>query len=356
MPVHLHFHSNATDGLSVVCDEKLGSGLTVSGLVFMYIIIILSLLGNILVCTVITKFSSLQTISNYLVFSLAVSDMMVSITVVPFDIVYWIYFPIWPLGGYTCNLWNALFFLFLTASVLNLLAISTDRFIAIVFAVRYKEFINFNIVKITLAFIWTYSFVTGIVLFFVLIPPEEKAYTFNLPPAMHSFLLVGNVLIPFLVMIGFYFKIYLIAREHAKRVGIICTNPDLRNVGDMIGRELRVAKTLGIVVITFLLCWLPFEIINVTILIDERVENCAMEIADTLACWFAYLQTAVNPVIYAFSNTKFRKAFRKILCGGTGETPSDFHLTSINSSLPQQQRRQGGSTAKRHQIKIKSTT
>lgn len=335
---HLRPQSNTTEA-SICEDDHLGAGLTISGLVFMYIIIILSILGNILVCSVIFKFSSLQTVSYFLVFSLAVSDIMVSVTVIPFDIVYWIYFPVWPLGGFICNLWNSLFFLFLTASVFNLLAISTDRFIAIVYPLRYKEIMNYNVAKIVIATIWSYSFVTGIILFLVLIPPVEKIYTFELPPTFHAFLLVGNVLIPFLIMIGFYFKIYVIARRHAKCVGIISNNPtDMRNVGDLIGRELRVAKALGIVVVTFVLCWLPFEIINVAILIDEGVENCAMEIADTLACWLAYLQIAVNPIIYAFSNTRFRKAFKKILCKGNDDSFSEFRLTTINSFRQQQHR------------------
>ncbi|XP_031557019.1 octopamine receptor Oamb-like [Actinia tenebrosa] len=334
---NLYPPSNATE-VSICEDDQLGVGLTISGLIFMYIIITLSILGNILVCSVIFKYTSLQTVSYYLVCSLAVSDMMVSVTVVPFDIVYWIYFPVWPLGGLICNLWNSVFFLFLMASVFNLLAISTDRFIAIVYPLRYKELMSFNVVKVIIAFIWTYSIITGIILFLVLIPPEKKVYSFELPPAFHAFLLVVNVLIPFLIMIGFYFKIYVIARRHAKRVGIISNIPtDIRNVGDLIGRELRVAKALGIVVITFVLCWLPFEIINIAILIDEGIENCAMEIADTLSCWLAYLQTAVNPIIYAFSNTKFRKAFKKILFKGSNDSFSEYRLTTVH-------RQQGAST------------
>lgn len=348
-----HPQSNSTEA-SICEDDQLGAGLTISGLLFMHIIIILSIFGNILVCSVIFKYSSLQTVSYFLVFSLAVSDVMVSVTVVPFDIVYWFYFPVWPLGGLTCNVWNSLFFLFLTASVFNLLAISVDRFIAIVYPLRYKELMNLNVVKIIIAVIWTYSFVTGVILFLVLIPPKEKIYTFDLPPAFHGFLLVGNVLVPFLIMIGFYYKIYVIARRHAKCVGIISNNPtDMRNVGHLIGRELRVAKALGIVVVTFVLCWLPFEIINVAILIDEGVENCAMEIADTLACWLAYLQTAVNPIIYAFSNTKFRKAFKKILCKRNDDSFTEFHLTTMNSSNHQLQQR--ASTIRNSTIQTRST-
>lgn len=324
-----HKLSNGTNSnqSGLACGE-LGPVFTGVGLSFMATIMALSILGNSLVCIVIGRFSRLKTVSNYLVFSLAVSDVMVAIGVLPFDIVYWVYFPHWPLNGYVCNLWNSLFFTFLTASVLNLLAICTDRFIAVVFALRYKDIMNFQAVKIVIGLIWMYSLLTGAALFFLLLPPENHVYTFDIHPVFHGFLLVVNVFLPFCVMIGFYFKIYLIARDHARRVGIIQSiNSDLR-VFDMIGRELRVAKTFGIVVVAFLLCWMPFEIINITILIDEGVVNCSMEIADTLSCWFSYLQIAANPAIYAFANSKFRKAFKKTIYIHR----SDLNNSTLNST------------------------
>jgi len=317
-----------TSNQSELACGELGPVFTGAGLSFMATIIALSILGNSLVCIVIAKFSRLKTISNYLVFSLAVSDMMVAICVLPFDIVYWVFFPHWPLNGYMCNLWNSSFFTFLTASVLNLLSICTDRFIAVVFALRYKDIMNFQIVKIVIGLIWLYSILTGTALFFLLVPPEDHVYTFDIHPVFHGFLLIVNVFLPFCIMIGFYFKIYLIARDHARRVGIIQSiNSDLR-VFDMIGRELRVAKTFGIVVVAFLLFWMPFEIINITILIDEGIESCSMEIADTLSCWFSYMQIAANPAIYAFANSKFRKAFKKTIYIHR----SDLNNSTLNSA------------------------
>ncbi|KXJ28064.1 octopamine receptor [Exaiptasia diaphana] len=323
---HKLFNTTANTS-SLVCGE-LSPAFTITGLTCMGTIVVLSVSGNSLVCFVIARFSRLRTISNYLVFSLAVSDMMVALSVLPFDIIYWVYFPSWPLGGYVCNLWNSSFFVFLTASVLNLLAICTDRFVAVVFALRYKDIMNTQIVKVIIAAIWAYSFSIGAILFAVLVPPQDHTYTFELHPAFHGFLLVGNVFVPFCIMIGLYFKIYLIARDHARRVGIISITSDL-HVFDMIGRELRVAKTFGIVVVTFLLCWMPFEVINVAILIDEGVESCSMEIADTVSCWFAYLQIAANPAIYAFANSKFRKAFKRIICTQRNEL-DDSTLKSTN--------------------------
>ena len=64
----------------------------------------------------------------------------------------------------------------------------------------------------------------------------------------------------------------------------------------------------------FVICWLPFEIINVIILVDKGVTTCLVEIIDTVACWLAYLHSSLNPLLYAFASSEFRHAFRKLLC------------------------------------------
>lgn len=301
---------------SLLCEENLGTGFTIAGLMFMFFIVISSFFGNTLVCIASVKFSYLQTYSEKFICSLALSDILVAALVLPFDIIYWITFPRWPLGGVACSLWNSLFFLFLTASVLNLTAISIDRFLAVVYPLRYKAWMTPNLNKLMIACVWVYSVGIAILIFVLLKPPENGMYSFDLNPYFHGFLLTGNVVFPFLIMIILYTKIYIIARWHARRSGAVTSSPTHRSSSGSrkrFAQELKLAKTLGIVVLCFVICWLPFEIINIMILIDEGVINCAMEIADTVACWLAYLHSSMNPLLYAFASSEFRRAFKKLL-------------------------------------------
>ena len=295
----------------LLCEDELGAGFTIVGLVFMFFIIISCLFGNTLVCVACVKCLSLQSFSEQFIFSLALSDIMVAASVLPFDIVYWIAFPRWPLGENVCNLWNALFFLFLTASVLNLTSISIDRFLAVVYPLRYSIWVTPNLVKLMIASVWVYSSAIAVLIFFLLNPPEGEPYSFDLNPLFHGFLLIGNVIFPFTIMIILYSKIYIIARRHARRAGIT-SSPTRRT--NSFARELKLAKTLGIVMLCFVICWLPFETINVVILVDKGVTTCVVEITDTVACWLAYLHSSFNPLVYAFASSEFRRAFRKLLC------------------------------------------
>lgn len=301
----------------LLCEDELGVGFTVVGLVFMFFIIISCLFGNTLVCVACVKCLYLQSFSEQFILSLALSDIMVAASVLPFDIAYWIAFPRWPLGGYVCNLWNALFFLFLTASVLNLTSISIDRFLAVVYPLRYSIWMTPNLVKLMIATVWVYSFAIAVLIFLLLDPPEGQTYSFDLNPLFHGFLLIGNVIFPFIIMIVLYSKIYIIAKRHARRAGMTSSSANTSSPTrrtNSFARELKLAKTLGIVVLCFVICWLPFEIINVVILVDKGVTTCVVEIIDTVACWLAYLHSSFNPLVYAFASSEFRRAFRKLLC------------------------------------------
>ena len=311
--------SQPQDLESLLCEGDFGAWFTIAGLIFIFFIMLTCLFGNTLVCVAGIKFSYLQSYSGNFILSLALSDILVAVTVLPFDAVYWIAFPRWPLGGIACNLWNSLFFSFLTASVLNLTLISIDRFLAVVYPLRYNAWMTPTLNKSMIASVWVYSFIIAALIFFLLKQPEDGIYGFDLHPVFHGFLIIGNVIFPFCVMIGLYYKIYRIAKGHARRMLLVMSSTvdSSSSAGKVSGRkfarELKLAKTLGIVILCFVICWLPFEIINVMILVDEGVANCNVEIADTVTCWLAYINCSLNPVIYAFSSPEYRRAFKKLL-------------------------------------------
>lgn len=103
------------------------TGIQVTEYTFFAIIFICGATGNTLVCLVISQTPRMRTTRNFLLVNLAMSDLMVALLCIPFDVVLIVTQPVWPLGAAMCKvLWPAMT-LFTNCSAATLAAISYDR-------------------------------------------------------------------------------------------------------------------------------------------------------------------------------------------------------------------------------------
>ncbi|KAK9502186.1 hypothetical protein O3M35_012767 [Rhynocoris fuscipes] len=99
-------------------------------------VIIVTIIGNILVCVAVCLVKKLRRPCNYLLVSLAVSDLCVAILVMPMALLYEL-MGTWNLGPIMCDIWVSFDVLSCTASILNLCMISVDRYYAITKPLEY---------------------------------------------------------------------------------------------------------------------------------------------------------------------------------------------------------------------------
>lgn len=78
-------------------------------------------------------------------------------------------------------------------------------------------------------------------------------------------------------------------------------------------REHKAAKTLGVIMGAFLFCWLPFFTWYLTVTMCGRHCPPSPPIVIAALFWIGYVNSALNPVIYALFNRDFRNAFRRLL-------------------------------------------
>ncbi|XP_013141609.1 PREDICTED: octopamine receptor [Papilio polytes] len=77
-------------------------------------------------------------------------------------------------------------------------------------------------------------------------------------------------------------------------------------------RERRAARTLGIIMGVFVVCWLPFFVLYLVI---PFCSNCCLSGKFiNFITWLGYINSALNPLIYTIFNMDFRRAFKKLLC------------------------------------------
>ena len=118
---------------------------------------------------------------------------------------------------------------------------------------------------------------------------------------IHYFIVVGLFLIfPLTVKIFSYSKVYKKIREHNM-------GPTQAGNTAISSHEIRISRSLFVVVFTFVLCWLPFWVVN---LLSRFLVVANMPQNVELLCGFCLtLSNTINPFIYAGMNPLFRKEF-----------------------------------------------
>ncbi|XP_026461313.1 probable G-protein coupled receptor No18 [Ctenocephalides felis] len=88
------------------------------------------------------------------------------------------------------------------------------------------------------------------------------------------------------------------------------TTKPLRQRISSLKRETKTAQTLSIVVGGFVACWLPFFVyyLLTPFLPQDKVSDMLM----SFLTWLGWINSAINPFIYAFYNVDFRAAFWRL--------------------------------------------
>lgn len=149
---------NAVDGSVVIYD--LASVIVV---LILLLIIVGTVIGNVLVCVAVCMVKKLRRPYNYLLVSLAFSDLCVAILVMPVALLNELLGG-WAFGPLICDIWVSFDVLSCTASILNLCMISVDRYLAITKPLEYG-------VKRTPKRMFAYIAVVWIGAAFVSVPP-----------------------------------------------------------------------------------------------------------------------------------------------------------------------------------------
>uniref|UniRef100_A0A8C6X8X7 G-protein coupled receptors family 1 profile domain-containing protein n=1 Tax=Naja naja TaxID=35670 RepID=A0A8C6X8X7_NAJNA len=309
-------------------------------------LILFAVLGNACVIAAIALERSLQTVANYLIGSLAVTDLMVSVLVLPMAALYQVLGK-WTLGQAMCDLFIALDVLCCTSSILHLCAIALDRYWAITDPIDYVNKRTPRRAAALISLTWLIGFLISIPPMLGWRTPEDRsdpnACTISKDPGYTIYSTFGAFYIPLLLMLVLYGRIFKAARFRIPRrkargrpastgsSALCCpcpTTPPRRRLAGperkneaksaeakrkmALARERKTVKTLGIIMGTFILCWLPFFIVALVLPFCEV--GCSMPAwLGAVINWLGYSNSLLNPVIYAYFNKDFQSAFQKIV-------------------------------------------
>ncbi|XP_070808739.1 D(2) dopamine receptor isoform X2 [Pituophis catenifer annectens] len=181
------------------------------------LLIFVIVFGNVLVCMAVSKEKALQTTTNYLIVSLAVADLLVATLVMPW-VVYMEVVGEWRFSRIHCDIFVTLDVMMCTASILNLCAISIDRYTAVAMPMLYNtRYSSKRRVTGMIAVVWILSFAISCPLMFGL-NNTEKNECIIANPAFVVYSSIVSFYVPFIVTLLVYVQIYIVLRKRRKRV------------------------------------------------------------------------------------------------------------------------------------------
>ncbi|KAM9002900.1 trace amine-associated receptor 9-like [Sarcophilus harrisii] len=299
-------------GLRVILYLALGSG------------IVLAVLGNLLVMISILHFKQLHSPANFLIASLACADFLVGATVMPFSMVRSVE-SCWYFGESYCKFHSSFDGSFCYCSIFHLCFISIDRYIAVTDPLVYPTKFTLSISAICILFSWFLAITFSFSLFYTGANDDGLEELVSALTCVggcqiamnQDWVLVDFLLffIPTLVMVILYCKIFLVAKQQARKIESMSNQTESSSESykaRVSKRERKAAKTLGIAMIAFLISWFPYFIDSI---IDAFVGFITPAYMYEIFIWFTYYNSAMNPLIYAFFYPWFRRAIKWIVTG-----------------------------------------
>ncbi|XP_078680130.1 neuropeptide FF receptor 2-like [Branchiostoma floridae x Branchiostoma belcheri] len=345
---------------------KHSTSVTVVIVAFFVAIILLSVVGNALVCAVVCRNQNLRSATSYFIVNLALSDLMVTVLCMPVTLVNHI-FTGWRLGELICKL-TSLQGVAVAASAFTLVVIAVDRYRAVMDAMAPK--LNGRQSLAILGFIWVLSFAVMVPHALVLGTAEryhgrendtmvickEWWQSDGHRQANTLTVFVSCYLVPLLIIAILYIRIIIRIGLRQKSFG---TEPRTeRQRQKQLGysdKKVTMIRMLILVVVLFALSWLPYHV--VILMVDfKHFTNAEIQsmylYAYPVVHWLGYCNSTMNPILYGYCNRNFRKEFQALL----GNFAHDFLTTETPNELPMKNKRDGTCVSSRRTETLRSGT
>ncbi|MBN3298527.1 neuromedin-U receptor 1 [Amia ocellicauda] len=302
------------------------------------VIFVVGAVGNALTCIVIARNKVMRTPTNYYLFSLAVSDLLVLLLGMPLELYeMWSNYPfLFGKGG--CYFKTFLFETVCFASILNVTALSVERYIAVVHPLRAKYMVTRTHAKRVIVTVWAISLLCAIPntsLHGIYYLPtgsghqihESAICTLVKPRWMYNLIIQITTLLFFLLPMMTISVLYLLIGlqlKHEKMLQVLEAKTSLgRDSYHSIQtqqqkiRRRQVTKMLFVLVVVFGICWAPFHTDRLMwSFIDHWTvdRHLIFQYVHIISGIFFYLSSAVNPILYNLMSTRFREMFTEVMC------------------------------------------
>lgn len=311
--------ANGTDEFVSMLHSGSATGRTFL-LLFYSVIFVVSLIANSLVCYIIMKNKRLHTVTNLFIANLAISDIIVTILNIPFNVARFL-LEDWPFGTFLCQTINLSLMTSVYVSTYSLTGIALDRHQVIMYPLRPRMGIAAAIILIVLIWIFAillslpYGIYTRVqeVSFFIKTVKRCRSQFPEPKKLVEQCLTVVTFMAQYVMPLAIIMLTYgrIVQRLWSRATpGAVTRTQQLSHKK----AKRRSIKLLILVVAVFALCWMPLNLYHI---LTDIHPNTTLFLYDSTAffiChWIAVSCACYNPFIYCWLNEVFRREVKRRL-------------------------------------------
>ncbi|KAG8173187.1 hypothetical protein JTE90_003924 [Oedothorax gibbosus] len=263
--------------------------------------------GNVMVIFAVMRYRQLHSVTNVFILALAAADLLVGLNV-PYYILF--YFDFRELACHRISCLLRYWFTIYAGgcSMLSLIGVAVDRYIAILHPLSYHRMVRNRYASLYVLMVWLSM---GVVSSLPLIgigetfDPSRECDLYYTHTKEYALAAVASlVLLTFIVTTSLYSVIFKAAWRHKRAVVALDFNHKIR-------QETKTARMMALVMGVNFLGFLPYlTVITMRYLDGMNQERIGFFKPFVVCCYFG--KSAINPVIYGWKNKEFRTAFRRI--------------------------------------------
>uniref|UniRef100_UPI00398F6468 prolactin-releasing peptide receptor-like n=1 Tax=Pristiophorus japonicus TaxID=55135 RepID=UPI00398F6468 len=286
--------------------------------------------GNVFLIGCIAADKKLHNATNFFIGNLSLADLLMCLTCVPPTLSYAFEPRGWLFGRLMCHFVSLMQSATVYVSVLSLAAIAVDRYVVVVYPIHQR--IALGCCGLVVGAIWVLALAlaTPAAVYVRYVELQETGSDVNICEEFWRGLEKERlayscvvILVSYMIPLAAVTVSYCAITVHLRRRNV--PGAVQRNQARWNRRKSKTFSLLVVSVVTFALCWMPLQILNLIrdldvdfALIDVRYLNVSQ-----LSChWVAMSSSCYNPFIYASLHRKFRLRLRGYL--GRWRRPGSF--------------------------------
>ncbi|XP_056094912.1 opioid receptor, delta 1b [Rhinichthys klamathensis goyatoka] len=275
------------------------------------VICVVGLFGNILVMYGVVRYTKMKTATNIYIFNLALADALATSTL-PFQSAKYL-MGTWPFGELLCKVVLAIDYYNMFTSIFTLTMMSVDRYIAVCHPVRALDFRTPVKAKIINICIWILSSAVGIPVMYMAVTVTDKGKTVCMLKFPDSNLQYWDTVTKICVFIfAFVVPVLVITICYGLMIFRLKSVRLLSGSKEKDRNLRRITRMVLVVVAAFIICWTPIHIfIIVRTVVEINNKNLLVATCWHLCIALGYMNSSLNPVLYAFLDENFKRCFRE---------------------------------------------